>query len=298
MFEPLCEVQSDKASVEITSPFDGVLKEILVGEGEVAKVGEGLCLIEVEDEGTADAGSVEATSSHQPQESQPSSPPVPPPTEQPSAQKAESAPQSERRLHPLDPNYVAPSRSSTTASQQQNFRGAQDVLAMPSVRHYARLKDVDLSLVAPGSGRDGRIEKVDVDAYLSRSGSSAAAEMPATSIQQQDVVVELNRTRYNMWKAMEKVRNNLLCFRTISNKVVIYRVLRYPTLAIPPLSTLPTSSKSYLPSIQGYHLAIYPRPPANSSTLLLILLPCTPLPIRMPYQNLNSSTSSPSSRFC
>src|SRR5712675_1683756 len=49
-FDPLCEVQSDKASVEITSPFDGTVKEILVQEGQVAKVGEDLCIIEVEEE--------------------------------------------------------------------------------------------------------------------------------------------------------------------------------------------------------------------------------------------------------
>jgi len=57
-FEPLCKVQSDKASVEITSPFDGVVKEILVKEGGVAKVGQGLCVIEVDEE-LSDSGSVE-----------------------------------------------------------------------------------------------------------------------------------------------------------------------------------------------------------------------------------------------
>lgn len=77
---------------------------------------------------------------------------------------------------------------------------------MPSVRHYARFKDVDLALLAPGSGRDGRIERADVDAYLARSGSYATPEtsVSAPAGQQQDVVVELNRTRYSMWKAMEK----------------------------------------------------------------------------------------------
>ena len=51
-FDALCEVQSDKDSVEITSPFDGIVKELLVKEGEVAKVGAGLCVIEVEEEST------------------------------------------------------------------------------------------------------------------------------------------------------------------------------------------------------------------------------------------------------
>jgi hypothetical protein len=44
---PLCE---DKASVEITSPYAGLLKETLVKEGQVAKVGQGLCITEVDEE--------------------------------------------------------------------------------------------------------------------------------------------------------------------------------------------------------------------------------------------------------
>lgn len=208
-FDPLCEVQSDKASVEITSPFDGVLKEILVKEGDVAKVGEGLCLIEVDEEAVEDLSNIEPVGDKA-QESQPQTQSMPPPPsapEQPTPSKPEHQPQ--RRLHPLDPNNVDLPRSSLPAFKpsQQHLRGAHDVLAMPSVRHYARSKDVDLSLLAPGSGRDGRIEKADVDAYLARSGPYAATEAPSptSSAQQQDVVVELNRTRYSMWKAMEKV---------------------------------------------------------------------------------------------
>jgi Biotin-requiring enzyme len=50
VFEPLCEVQSDKASVEITSLFDGTVKEILVQEGQIAKVSEDLCIIDADEE--------------------------------------------------------------------------------------------------------------------------------------------------------------------------------------------------------------------------------------------------------
>ncbi|KXN82174.1 Lipoamide acyltransferase [Leucoagaricus sp. SymC.cos] len=204
-FDPLCEVQSDKASVEITSPFDGVLKEILVKEGDVAKVGEGLCLIEVDEE-VLEGSSSGVDAGDKPYKS--SAPSPPPLSEQPPPSTQESAPPSQRRPHPLDPNYV-PTLHSTpsafkSAESQFSSRGAQDVLAMPSVRHYARSKDVDLALLAPGSGRDGRVEKADVDAYLARSGSYAEITASVPLPQQQDVVVELNRTRYNMWKAMEK----------------------------------------------------------------------------------------------
>ncbi|KAJ3564187.1 hypothetical protein NP233_g8450 [Leucocoprinus birnbaumii] len=206
-FDPLCEVQSDKASVEITSPFDGVLKEILVKEGDVAKVGEGLCLIEVEEDAIVDTDEAgdkpvesSATSTHAPATSE-QTPPSPP--------ESESRPQ--KRLHPLDPNYVPTPSSKPLSAPTNEFRTrhctgrSQDILAMPSVRHYARSKGVDLALLAPGSGRDGRIERADVDAYLARSGPYAASETSVTpTISQQDVVVELNRTRHNMWKAMEK----------------------------------------------------------------------------------------------
>lgn len=158
-FDPLCEVQSDKASVEITSPYDGVVKELLVQEGEVAKVGSGLCLIEVEAEGAEIA--------------------------EPEPVGSLAAPA--RPFHALDPYNPNPK--------------IENVLAAPSVRHYARQKAVDLSLLVPGSGKDGRIEKADVEAYVSRS----AQPMPSPPAEGQDVVVELGRTRYGMWKAMVKV---------------------------------------------------------------------------------------------
>jgi len=203
-FDPLCEVQSDKASVEITSPFDGVLKEILVQEGHIAKVGEGLCIIEIDQEAVEGAGETIDQQALEPQ-SVPSF----------SSEKAfttlrESMPQNLKRLHPLDPNYVLTATSPSKQSTLQTIdsgRQTQDVLAMPSVRHYARSKNVDIGLLAPGSGRDGRIEKVDIDAHLVQSGLYPASEPSTTapSAQQQDIIVELNRTRYNMWKAMDKV---------------------------------------------------------------------------------------------
>ncbi|KAJ7268538.1 2-oxoacid dehydrogenases acyltransferase-domain-containing protein [Mycena rebaudengoi] len=185
-FDPLCEVQSDKASVEITSPWDGVVKEILVQEGEVAKVGQGLCVIEVEEEDAVgqEMEAVEAKTA-------PASPPT---------AKAESTPPSPpppaRRLHPLDPAF--------SGNKQGAAVSDVDTLATPSVRHYARTQGVDLAQIAPGTGRGGRVERADVDAFLAAGASSSEGSAPSAPRNEKDVLVELGRTRQAMWRAMEK----------------------------------------------------------------------------------------------
>jgi pyruvate/2-oxoglutarate dehydrogenase complex dihydrolipoamide acyltransferase (E2) component len=47
--EPLAEIEAEKATQELESPATGVLSEILVQEGEEAKVRSVLAIIETED---------------------------------------------------------------------------------------------------------------------------------------------------------------------------------------------------------------------------------------------------------
>ena len=47
--QSLCQIETDKATVEVPSPFGGVIKELLVHEGDIVKEGVGLCVIEVEE---------------------------------------------------------------------------------------------------------------------------------------------------------------------------------------------------------------------------------------------------------
>ena len=54
--EPLFAVETDKINTDVESPYDGVLAEIVVGEGERAEVGQILARLASEAAGEAEAG--------------------------------------------------------------------------------------------------------------------------------------------------------------------------------------------------------------------------------------------------
>ena len=116
-FDALCEVQSDKASVEITSPFDGVVKELLVREGEIAKVGAGLCVIEVDADEHPSSEDSKAMSPPPHQEQQTHTEPTPSASVS-AAQASSPVPpqQTARRPHPLDPNVSSEAKSSSATN--------------------------------------------------------------------------------------------------------------------------------------------------------------------------------------
>src|SRR5690242_17530603 len=64
--EPLVEVETEKVNVEIPSPFEGTLTQLLVQEGETVPVGAELAVIETAGEATTPAAT-------------PSAPTTPPP---------------------------------------------------------------------------------------------------------------------------------------------------------------------------------------------------------------------------
>ncbi|MFW5757028.1 MAG: biotin/lipoyl-containing protein, partial [Tangfeifania sp.] len=49
--QPLVEIETDKATTDIPSPYDGVVDEIKVKEGDEVKVNQVIMIIEVEEEG-------------------------------------------------------------------------------------------------------------------------------------------------------------------------------------------------------------------------------------------------------
>ena len=144
----LAEVQNDKAVVEIPSPVKGTVTEVNVEEGTVATVGQTII--------TFDAPGYENLKfkgDHGDDEPK-------------KEEKAEPAPAAEEKT---EAPAAAPAEVEVDPSKR--------VIAMPSVRKYAREKDVDIRQVS-GSGKNGRVLKEDVDSFLQGGGVTA---QPATT---------------------------------------------------------------------------------------------------------------------
>src|SRR5690625_1371145 len=147
--DPLCEVQNDKAVVEIPSPVEGTVKKIKVAEGEVAVVGDPLVSIDAE--------------GYESDEEEPAEDPE----EQLEPEKAEE-------------KSVAADSAEQTEEKPETVT-AKRVIAMPSVRKYARENDVNIQEVA-GSGKNGRVLKDDIDAFL--RGDTEEAQVAADAVEE------------------------------------------------------------------------------------------------------------------
>ena len=137
----LFEVQNDKSVEEIPSPVSGTITAVLVSEGTVARVGD--VIVEIAAEGVAPVAA-------------PSAPAAP--------AASPSAPTASPAAAPAQPTGVP------AASNPGKL-----VLAMPSVRQYAREKGVDITAVVP-TGKGGRVTREDIDNFGGAPVAAPAVE--------------------------------------------------------------------------------------------------------------------------
>ena len=142
-FDPLVEVQSDKAAVEITSRYEGVVRRIPNQSGEIVRVGQPLCYIE---ESARVGAAANADAPHAP-------------TGDASAAAASM------------PTVGGNTRAATPMPPKP--------LTTPAVRHWAARMHVDLSQVPP-SGPHGRILKEDVLRYVEQREQQESVAASAT----------------------------------------------------------------------------------------------------------------------
>ncbi|KAG0057452.1 hypothetical protein BGZ83_010020 [Gryganskiella cystojenkinii] len=220
-FDRLCEVQSDKASVEITSRFTGTVADLKYKVGDMAKVGTPLVDIET-GEDAAD--------------------------EETAAPVAAKTPAPEDgltgRSHVVQDMNAVAAMMETPAAAKIEVPTAEHILtfATPAVRRVAKENNVDISHIK-GSGKGGRVMKEDVMAYLANgrqatAAPKAAAAAPVAAAKAhipagEDKVVPLSMIQKAMFKQMTKslsiphfgfadeiILDNAAAFRTALNSHV------------------------------------------------------------------------------
>ncbi len=142
--QPIVEIMTDKATVEIPSPVKGKIAKRIGKDGEIIEVGATLVVIEETEEGVKPPGH---HSAHTPS-------------------KETRSGQTRVRSTPRDKSKTA----------------KEPVLATPAVRRLARQMGIDLSEIQ-GSGRGGKVTREDLENHQSsmvQSKSAPLQDTPAT----------------------------------------------------------------------------------------------------------------------
>ena len=173
MGEPLAEIDTDKATMEMQALSNGVLRKILVGEGESAPLGQLIGIIGEPDEDISSLLSEAPAKSAEPS----------------SAQAAPAQTTSEKTPGPAPAE--APAEQPAPAAAGNGAGGR--LIVSPLAARMAAEAGIDLRSLR-GSGPGGRIVKKDIETALSQPQPSAAApgKQPALRViegRQQQLVV-------------------------------------------------------------------------------------------------------------
>jgi pyruvate dehydrogenase E2 component (dihydrolipoamide acetyltransferase) len=176
MGEPLAEIDTDKATMEMQALGNGVLRKILINEGQSAPLGQTIAVIGEPDEDIASMLS-EAPAQSQPQE-----------------QKKQETPQPA----PEQPQPQPQAKAAAPANGRQPQAAASDsgrMIVSPLAARMATEAGIDLRSLQ-GSGPGGRIIKRDIEAAISKpkaapapvvfqqAGASTYRDEPASQIRQ------------------------------------------------------------------------------------------------------------------
>jgi len=159
----LASIETDKAEIELESFSSGVLRKILVAEGDTVPVGQLIAIVAEPDEDIASllsGASAPAATAPAKAEARAPVPPPPAPTPPP------SVPRVDAKAATAPPTPAAPTAESGW------------IPASPIARRMARDADVDLAKLK-GSGPGGRILERDVEAHVAAQAQrKGGADVP------------------------------------------------------------------------------------------------------------------------
>ena len=181
--EPLCELETDKVTIEVPAQSAGVLAEVTVAEGETVEVGALLGSI---GEGTGKENATENTG---------------PPAETAPAASAEPTPA---------PPAAAPPAAATPAAPEPAPIGDASALS-PAVRRVVEEHGLDPAQIT-GTGKDGRLTKQDAMAAASAPVATAApvnqsVNQPGTQMGVREERVKMTRLRKTIAARLKESQN-------------------------------------------------------------------------------------------
>jgi len=192
--EPLVELETDKVTVEVTAPSAGVLGSIVVQEGAEVPVGALLAMLEAGD------GTVAA-----PSRPRPAAEPVPEPPQRAAANPPAGVHPPPRPLGPV----ARPASPPPVSPQPQVFPAAAKLI---EEQHLSPVQ------IGEGTGKDGRITKGDVLAFLNRPAPMPAAPVarPPRESDAREERVRMTRLRRTIAARLKEAQNTAAMLTTFN----------------------------------------------------------------------------------
>jgi 2-oxoglutarate dehydrogenase E2 component (dihydrolipoamide succinyltransferase) len=144
--DPIVEIATDKVDSEIPSPVEGMLVKVLFNEGDVVAVGKVIAIIETDPD---QAGTEES--------------------------REKTTPAVEDK-----PSVASDAEKTTQPATVKTVESSNDRFYSPLVKNIARTEGISQAELdkVTGSGKEGRVTKEDLMAYLKNRGAGAVPRTP------------------------------------------------------------------------------------------------------------------------
>ena len=234
----LVEMETEKAVVEIPSPYAGKISDVLVEAGDEKHVGDVIVRIET-DSGAAgekdEAGAArqqgaagEDRQAVDPVENEEKPEDAPEAIAQddaaPDQEDAEEA--TEEQKQPDAPRSAASQETDTSGDREETKE--MPAPAAPSVRRMARELGVDIQAVR-GSGRDGRISQADVNDYVKARLAGQPAASGKTAVEDPTAVHQPTLPDFSRWGSVRKEKLETVRRLTAENTSAAWRIVPHVT---------------------------------------------------------------------
>lgn len=271
--QPVLEVESDKATVEVPSSVQGKVSKIFVSAGDAIQVGDRVLEVEAADASDSDEADASASASEQDEGEAVDA-------AGDGEARDEDAQEHEREVRARDSTSESKSKSTPKAAREAPKERAEadddsapeprgrggprrPVFAAPSVRRVARERGVDLEAV-DGSGPEGRITVDDVEAH-----AEAGAEREAPSKEREAPSKEREAPRGDTQAAEPGARTEKLSGirKTIARRMTeAWQTIPHVTLHTRP------SARGVQDALEGYRKLAGEDGPKITMTAVLLKL--------------------------